>query len=80
MESTAFGAAIEAHLELQRRNSRLERAMPISRYRELETTARPESRVDADAPTEAAIRTRPWDDPDSWWNGSDPPERSPIVR
>jgi hypothetical protein len=73
MENTPFGAAIEAHLELQRRNSRLERAMPISRYREVETSARLEGRVDADAPTEAAIRTAAWDDPDSWW---DLPSRS----
>lgn len=79
MEST-FGAAIEAHLELQRRNSRLEQAMPIADYREVETSAEVGTSVDADAPTEAAVRTRAWDDPDSWWNGSDPPERIPIVR
>jgi hypothetical protein len=30
----SFGLAIQEHLELQRRNSRLEDEMPIERYRE----------------------------------------------
>jgi hypothetical protein len=68
MDTTTFSAAIESHLELQRRNSRLERAMPISRYREPATSST--RGADAEAPTEATIRTAPWDDPDSWWNGS----------
>jgi len=81
MEATTFSAAIEAHLELQRRNSRLEQAMPIAGYREPGTDARVDSPwaptlgsggADADAPTEATIRTAPWDDPDSWWNTTDP--------
>jgi hypothetical protein len=34
MESGTFSHAIEEHLELQRRNGRLETSMPISAYRE----------------------------------------------
>jgi hypothetical protein len=64
MEEGSFAREIESHLELQRRNSRLEQSMPLSGYRE---------RIEHDGPepdpsTEAVVDAAPWDDPDSWWN------------
>ena len=82
MNDGLFGREIEAHLELQRRNSRLERRMPISQYREtvVEVVDSAVGRravagevLDADEPTAADARSAaPWDDPDSWWNVVDP--------
>lgn len=67
MNEGSLSREIEAHLELQRRNSRLERSMPIARYREsLEGGA-----AEADPPTEAVVSAAPWDDPDSWWSVSE---------
>jgi len=67
MNEGSFSRAIEAHLELQRRNSRLERSMPISRYRE----SREREDPDPSPPTEAVVDAAPWNDPDSWWNVRD---------
>lgn len=79
MDTGSFAAAIESHLELKRRNGRLEATMPIAGYREALTasvgTAEPVSSpvaasVDADAVTLATtVPAAPWDDPDSWWSG-----------
>jgi hypothetical protein len=70
MHEGSFRREIEAHLELQRRNSRLEATMPISGYRE---TAAAEA-LDVDPPTAVTAHGSgaPWDDPDSWWNVRDP--------
>jgi hypothetical protein len=81
MNEGSFSRVIEAHLELQRRNSRLERSMPIARYREsLEPAAAdpdadqaPSAALD-DPRGEAAGLATPWDDPDSWWNVRDEPD------
>jgi hypothetical protein len=67
MNEGSFSGAIEAHLELQKRNSRLERSMPISRYRESIERGVPEPGPQ----TEAVLNAVPWDDPDSWWNVRD---------
>jgi hypothetical protein len=73
MNEGSFSRAIEAHLELQRRNRRLESAMPIDRYREdvgHSVAAREPRPGPGDA---AAAGAAPWDDPDSWWNVHEPP-------
>lgn len=84
VQEGSFHRAIEEHLELQRRNSSLERSLPISGYRERVETERTDlslaSRgvateiLDADPPTETLVRreTPPWDDPESWWNVDEP--------
>ena len=75
----SFSLVIEEHLELKRRNSRLEGAMPISGYLEIVAAEAAEvvlgSRSvaadsgDHDPPTETLVRTSQiWDDQDSWWN------------
>jgi hypothetical protein len=76
MEMGSFKREIDAHLELQRRNSRLERTMPIERYRESVEQGAPE----ADPPTEAVASSAPWDDPDSWWSDAEPETREPDWR
>lgn len=72
MDEGSFSREIEAHLELQRQNSRLERRMPIERYRE-RFAPPPELAVHvADPPSEPSVGyPAPWDDPDSWWNPRD---------
>jgi hypothetical protein len=75
----SFGLVIEEHLELKRRNSGLEGAMPISGYLEIVAADVPlgSRSVAADSaghdlPTETLVRgTRTWDDADSWWNVSE---------
>jgi hypothetical protein len=77
----SFDRVIAEHLELQRRNSGLERSMPIARYRDsveaertdvaLASRAAATEILDLDPPTETLVRPQaapPWDDPDSWWN------------
>lgn len=65
----SFSREIEAHLELQRRNSRLERRMPIDHYRESFPPSRDAPVHVADPPSEPSVGyPAPWDDPDSWWN------------
>jgi hypothetical protein len=78
-----FSLVIEEHLELKRRNSRLEGAMPISGYLEIVAADAAELALgsrsvaadsgDHDPPTETLVRgARTWDEPDSWWNVSEP--------
>ena len=82
MYKGSFGREIEAHLELQRRNSRLEIAMPIARYRdtvaaELNDVALASRAVSAEMPevnppAEAAVHGVAWGDLDSWWDVREP--------
>ena len=82
MVEGSFRREIEAHVELQRRNSRLEATMPISRYRETIAAERTDTSLASrsvaagnPAPGSAAevsAEGAPWDDPDSWWNVRDP--------
>jgi len=79
MNEGSFSRVIEAHLELQRRNSRLERSMPIAHYREGPEPAAADadqapSAASEDPPGESAGFETPWDDPDSWWNVRDEPD------
>lgn len=79
----SFDRVIAEHLELQRRNSGLERSMPLALYRESVEAERTDVAVasravateilDVDPPTETIVRLQapPWDDPDSWWNVDD---------
>jgi hypothetical protein len=83
MVEGSFRHEIEAHVQLQRRNSRLEATMPISQYRETVAAEQTDSAiasrsVAAELPNTAAAAeasaedAAPWDDPDSWWNVRDP--------
>jgi hypothetical protein len=87
MQEGSFSRVIADHLELQRRNSRLERALPLDHYREQfdrgSAAAEPPLPPSSDPPIETAdalvedsspgtVET-PWDDPDSWWNVRDEP-------
>ena len=78
----SFSLVIEEHLELKRRNSRLEGAMPISGYLEIVAAEAAEvvlgsrsvaaDSADHDPPTESLVRgTQTWGDHDSWWNVSE---------
>ena len=80
MQPGSFDRVIAEHLELQRRNSTLERSMPLAQYRDSIEAERTDlalaSRgagteiLELDPPTETLVRRRTpaWDDPDSWWN------------
>lgn len=83
MQQGSFDQVIAEHLELQRRNSSLERSMPLAQYRDSIVAERTDlalaSRgvateiLELDPPTETltARGIPPWDDPDSWWNVGD---------
>lgn len=58
MSEASFDHVITEHLTLTERNKRLDRTMPLDRYREQE-----------EAPTEANAALR--DDPPSWWETED---------
>jgi hypothetical protein len=81
-EASFFSREIEAHLDLQRQNSRLERRMPLERYRKEFTDDAPEDeplaaeREEAEAPEPEpeAEHGFPAEDPDSWWDGRNDPE------
>jgi len=69
MSEWSFDRAITEHLALAERNKRLERAMPLDRYRErpeLESADdSPSRRDEPSTETNAAPLRR---DPDSWWD------------
>jgi hypothetical protein len=76
----SFSRVIAEHLELQRRNSRLERTLPLEDYRRRfdrgeAAPAQPPGEtapgLGEDPPSKSA--RAPWDDPDSWWNVRDEP-------
>ena len=59
MSETSFDQVITEHLTLSERNKRLERTMPLDRYRK---------QREAESATEA---TAPHDDLPSWWETKD---------
>jgi hypothetical protein len=77
MSETPFDQVITEHLTLSERNKRLEREMPLDRYREQyggEVADAPLARQDAEPVTE--MNAVPRADPESWWeteDGSCPP-------
>lgn len=87
MQDGSFSHVIAEHLELQRRNSRLEPTLPLDHYRDqfdrgpaaaeppLPPPSQPPGET-AQALAEDPLTTPsqpPWDDPDSWWNIRDEP-------
>jgi hypothetical protein len=72
MSETSFDQVITEHLTLSERNKRLERTMPLDRYREQGasriTDDGPPSR---DAEPVAEMNAAPRADPDSWWETKD---------
>lgn len=82
-DASFFSREIEDHLELQRRNSRLERRMPLDRYRKEVMSDPAEDEplaaerdeppaVERPVPEESepiAAYGFPAEDPDSWWDG-----------
>jgi hypothetical protein len=82
MSETPFDQVITEHLTLSERNKRLERTMPLERYREqyghgiadAPLSRQPEPLRETEPSTE--MNTVPRADPDSWWeteDGSCPP-------
>jgi hypothetical protein len=72
MSEWSFDRVITEHLALAERNKRLERGMPLDRYRETHAHGTGDDRPprQAEASTEvnvAALRR----DPDSWWDTKD---------
>jgi hypothetical protein len=71
MSETSFDQVITEHLTLAERNKRLERTMPLERYREQgggEIADDPLSRqVEPSAEADAVPRA----DPESWWETAD---------
>ena len=71
MSETSFDQVITEHLTLSERNKRLERMMPLDRYREhdgseiadVPPSREPEPSTELNAPRRA--------DPDSWWETKD---------
>jgi hypothetical protein len=62
MDEASFDRVISDHLALSERNRRLERRMPLDRYRE-DAGGRGESE-----PAAPATGQEPWLDPDSSWD------------
>jgi hypothetical protein len=67
VSKTSFDQVITEHLTLSERNKRLERTMPLDRYREQPGEAGPAD--EEDPPT--AANAAPRDDPPSWWETED---------
>ena len=61
MSEWSFDRVITEHLALAERNKRLERAMPLDRYREQHQPPHEEPSTEVNV---AALRR----DPDSWWD------------
>lgn len=76
-DASFFSREIEAHLELQRQNSRLERRMPLDRYRkEVMSGPAEDEPLSAERPEPVPEQSEPItaygfpaEDPDSWWDG-----------
>jgi len=84
-DGSLFSREIEAHLELQRQNRRLERRMPLDPYRqevvsglaedEPLSAAREAPLPEPEPEPEAEPKNGfPAEDPDSWWDVRDEPE------
>jgi hypothetical protein len=76
MSETPFDQVITEHLTLSERNKRLERTMPLDRYREHsggETADAPLSRQAEPSGEESStgVNAAPRADPDSWWETKD---------
>ena len=77
MSEASFDQVITEHLTLSERNKRLERTMPLDRYREEggegsaydEPSRQAESLGEAEPSTE--MSAAPSRDPDSWWETKD---------
>jgi hypothetical protein len=72
MSERSFNDVIAEHLELQRRNSGLETALPIATYRQEESLAEEPAVADDDSPTQPVsvqhVRAHAiGHDPASWW-------------
>ena len=68
MRTTSFDQVITEHLTLSERNKRLERTMPLDRYREQSGGGSPSG--EEEPPTEVP-NAAPRADPDSWWETKD---------
>jgi hypothetical protein len=82
MSETPFDQVITEHLTLSERNKRLERTMPLDRYRDqygdgiADTPLSREAEPPAEAEPSTEVNAVPRADPDSWWeteDGSCPP-------
>jgi hypothetical protein len=77
MSETSFDQVITEHLTLSERNKRLERTMPLDRYREPgggDPADEPPSRqVEPPGEEEPSteLNAAPRGDPDSWWETKD---------
>lgn len=67
MRTTSFDQVITEHLTLSERNKRLERTMPLDRYREQPGGGSPSG---AEEPPNE-VNAPPRADPDSWWETKD---------
>jgi hypothetical protein len=67
MGETSFDQVITEHLTLSERNKRLERTMPLDRYREQNGGGLPSGE---EAPP-IEVNGPPRADPDSWWDTKD---------
>jgi hypothetical protein len=82
-DGSLFSREIEAHLELQRQNRRLERRMPLDPYRQEVVSglaedeplsAAREAPLPGPEPEAEPTNGFPAEDPDSWWDARDEPE------
>jgi len=82
-DGSLFSREIEAHLELQRQNRRLERRMPLDPYRQEVVSGLAEDEPLSAAREEPELEPEPEpepepgfpaEDPDSWWEPRDEPE------
>jgi hypothetical protein len=77
MSETSFDQVITEHLTLSRRNKRLERTMPLDRYREQREGASADEPLvrEAESPGDEEPATQPnaslRADPESWWETED---------
>jgi hypothetical protein len=72
MSKTSFDQVITEHLTLSERNKRLERTMPLDRYREEGAGGVAEEAPPSPAEEPStAVPAAPREDPDSWWDTKD---------
>jgi hypothetical protein len=77
MNKTSFDQVITEHLTLSERNKRLERTMPLDRYREqcgggtADNPPSPQARPAGEEEPSIEVNAAPPADPDSWWETKD---------
>jgi hypothetical protein len=78
MNKTSFDQVITEHLTLSERNKRLERTMPLDRYREQcggwtaeNHPPSPQARPPGEDEPFIEVNAAPRADPDSWWETKD---------